>query len=151
VWRQIAQQLFGIAADAITVNLAEFDLTFRVEDGTTAQCEARAFGHHTKAATDGASRVAGHRLSNLADGVGRVMPGFVGEMRVRRDSIDFHPQCLERVIVICEITQFSWTNEGEVGQVEKHDGPLAFQIGITDRKKFAIVISRGIERLNTGV
>jgi hypothetical protein len=53
--------------------------------------------------------------------------------------------------VICEVTQFCWANEGEVGRVEKYDGPLAFQIGITDRKKFAIVISRGIERLNTGV
>lgn len=83
VWRHIAQRLFGIAADAIIVNLAEFDLTFRVDDKSTAQCEARAFGHHTKAATDGASRVAEHRVSNLADGVGRVMPCIVGEMRVR--------------------------------------------------------------------
>lgn len=70
VWRQIAQQLFGIAADAIIVNLAEFDLTFRVDDETTAQCQARAFGHDTKAATDGASRVAEQWVSNLADGVG---------------------------------------------------------------------------------
>lgn len=70
VWRQIAQQLFGIAADAITVNLAEFDLTFRFDDETTAQCEARAFGHHTKAATDDASRVPDHRIAKLADGVG---------------------------------------------------------------------------------
>lgn len=79
------------------------------------------------------------------------MPGFVGEMRVGRDSIDFHPQCLERVIVICEITQFGWTNDGEVGRVEKHDGPLAFQIGITNRNKFAIVRSGGVERLNSSV
>ena len=68
------------------------------------------------------------------------MPGFVGEMRVGRDSI-----------VICEVTQFGWTNEGEVGRVEKHDGPLVFQIGITNRNKFAIVISGGVERLNPGV
>ena len=49
-------------SDAIIVNFAEFDLTFWVDDESTAQCEARAFGHHTKAATDGASRVAGHRV-----------------------------------------------------------------------------------------
>jgi hypothetical protein len=53
--------------------------------------------------------------------------------------------------VICEVTQFGWTNEGEVGRVEKHDGPLVFQIGITNRNKFAIVISGGVERLNPGV
>jgi len=31
-----AQRLFGIAADAIIVNLAELDLTFRVDDKSTA-------------------------------------------------------------------------------------------------------------------
>jgi hypothetical protein len=47
------------------------------------QRQTSAFAYHTKAATDDASRVVKHRVSNLADGVGRVMLGFVGEMRVR--------------------------------------------------------------------
>jgi hypothetical protein len=79
------------------------------------------------------------------------MPGFVREMSVGRDSIDFHTQCLERVIVIGQVAQFRWANEGEIRWVEKNNRPLSLQIGIVDRDKFAIVISRGIEWLDTGV
>jgi hypothetical protein len=53
--------------------------------------------------------------------------------------------------VIGQVAQFRWANEGEIRWVEKNNRPLSLQIGIVDRDKFAIVISRGIEWLDTGV
>ena len=83
--------------------------------------EAGFFYHHLKVSGDRSGRIAQHRVTDLADGVGRVVPRLVRKMRVGRYRIDFNAERLEGVVVVGEVAEFGRADEGEVGRVEEHD------------------------------
>ena len=117
----LAQHFGGVTADAVVVDLAQLDLAFRVDDEGAAQGQSLFFNHHVEGAGDGAGGVANERVVHLADGVRGVVPGFVREVRVGADTVDFHAERLESVVVVGQIAEFRRANKGEVGGVEEHD------------------------------
>jgi hypothetical protein len=66
---------------------------------------------------------------DLADGLGGVVPGLVGEVGVGGHGVHLDAHLLELGVVVGQVAQFGGADEGEVGRVEEHHGPLAFQIG----------------------
>ena len=68
------------------------------------------------------------------------MPCFVAEMRVGRYRIDLNAHALQICILVGEIFQFGWADEGPVGGVEEKDGPFALYVGIRHFDKFACLI-----------
>src|SRR6266496_2213192 len=94
----LAQQLLGIAPDAVVVDLAELDLALGVDDERAPQREA---GVSPLADEDIEIRrqhlagVAEQRVLHLLDRRRDVLPGLVGEVRVGRDAVDLDAELLE--------------------------------------------------------
>jgi hypothetical protein len=63
-----------------------------VDDEGAAVGQALALAHDLEVAGDLAGGVAEHRVLDLADGVGRVVPGLVGEVGVGRHGVDLDAQ-----------------------------------------------------------
>ncbi len=76
------------------------------------------------------------------------MPGLVREMGIGRHTIHFDAHRLEGVVVVGQIAQFGRAHECEVGRIEHDDRPFAFQVGVRNVDKFAIVESGGFEWLD---
>src|SRR5690606_12492708 len=135
----LADQVLGGAADATVMDFHDLDLAFRVDDEGAAHGEAFFFDHHAEVAGDGAGGVTNHRELDLLDGLGRVVPSLVGEVRIRGDGIHFDAHLLQLVVVVGQVAQLGRADEGEVGRVEEHDGPLAAQVGVGDLNELAVV------------
>jgi hypothetical protein len=98
-----------------------------------------------------AGRVAEHRIPDLLDGVGSIVPGLVCEMRIRGYRVHFHADLLERLVFVSQVAQFGRADEGEVSRVEDDDRPFALQVGVGYGTKLAVVKSGGFERFDFGV
>jgi hypothetical protein len=70
-------------------------LPCRVDDEGAALGQAGFLDHHAEVAGECAGRVADHRVLDLADGLGRVVPGLVREVGVGRHAVDLDAQLLE--------------------------------------------------------
>ena len=79
------------------------------------------------------------------------MPGLVREVRIGGNGVALDAQLLEFRIDIGQIAQLGRADEGEVGWVEKDNGPLAFEVGVADRNELASVKSGGLEGFDFGV
>src|SRR3546814_7593278 len=80
-----------------------------------------------------------------------VVPGSVSKVSVGGNAVDFDTQLLEFSVVVGQVFQLGWANEGEVGRVEEHHGPLAFQVGVRNLAEFAVFESGSVERFNLAV
>ena len=79
------------------------------------------------------------------------MPGLVREMGIGGYTVDFNAQLLEFCVVIGKIPQFSRADEGKVGRVEKHNGPLAAQVVIGHFDKLSGMECGGFKRKHFGI
>src|SRR5690606_25366022 len=107
----LAQQLGRVAADTAGVDLDDLDLALRVDDEGAAVGQAGFLYHHAEVAGDGAGRVADQRVLDLADGLGGVVPGLVGEVGVGGHAVDFHAQLLELGVVVGQVAQLGRADE----------------------------------------
>jgi hypothetical protein len=147
----LAQQFLGVASDAVVVHFKQLDLALGADHEGAPQRQSFFFDHDAEVAGQRAGRVAHERVLDLPDRVRGVVPGFVREVRVGRDAVDFHAQRLEGVVVVGQVAQFGRADEGEVGRVEEEHAPLALERGFGDVDELAVVISRGLEGLDLGV
>ena len=79
------------------------------------------------------------------------MPGFVDEMGVGADRVDLHTEFLECLILLGHVFQLGGAYKGEVGRVEKEDGPFAEDIFVGDGLELSVVIGLNFEFRNVGV
>ncbi|MNR60135.1 hypothetical protein D3C85_1815510 [compost metagenome] len=79
------------------------------------------------------------------------MPGSVGKVGVGGNAVDLDAQLLERVVVVSQVFQLGRADEGEVGRVEEHHRPLAFQVCVRDFYEVAIFECVSFERFNLAV
>src|SRR5699024_10198148 len=122
------------------------DHALRVDHEGTTVSQASFFDHHVEVAGDQASRVADHRVVDLADFGGAVVPCLVGEVGVGGDRVDLNAQLLEFCVVVSQVAQLGRANEGEVGRVEEYYGPLAFQVGFGHVDELAVVVGGCFKR-----
>jgi len=144
----LAQQLHGVAADALGGDFHELDHAFGVDQEGAAVSQALAGAHHAEVVGDHARGVADHGVLDLADGRRGVVPGLVREVGVGRDRIDLHAELLELGVVVGQVLQLRRADEGEVGRVEEHHRPLALQVGVADLDELAALIGLGGEGKN---
>src|SRR4051812_7057623 len=123
----LAEQLHGVAADALGGDLHELDHALGVDQERAAAGEALAVAHDLEVVADDAGLVAEHRELDLADGVGGVVPGLVAEVGVGGDRVDLDAELLEGGVVVGQVAQLRRTDEGEVGRVEEDHRPLALE------------------------
>jgi hypothetical protein len=53
--------------------------------------------------------------------------------------------------MVGQVAQFGGADEGEVGRVEEHHRPFAFEVLVGDGDEFAVLVGIGFERLDGGV
>jgi hypothetical protein len=70
---------------------------------------------------------------------------------VGRYGVDLDAQRLEGRVVVGQVAQLGRADEGEVGRVEEHDGPLALEVVLGDGDELAVVEGGGLEGLDFGV
>lgn len=140
-----AQQFRGVAANAASIDFNDLDFALGVDHEGAALGQASFLNHHTKVASDGAGWVADHRVLDLADGVGAVVPGFVGEVGIGGDGVDLYAQFLEFRVVVRQVAQFGGADKGEVSRVEEEHRPLALKVRLGQVYKFALIVSLGTE------
>nr|GFC00299.1 hypothetical protein [Tanacetum cinerariifolium] len=70
------------------------------------------FDQNVEVAGDGQGWVADHGVLDFADRWRGVVPGSVSKVGVGRNGVDFHAQFLERVVVVSQVFQFGWADEG---------------------------------------
>ncbi|VXA78638.1 conserved hypothetical protein [Aeromonas salmonicida] len=147
----LAQQFQRVTTDATSVDFNDLDDALRVDNEGATVSQASFFDHDAEVAGDGAGRVTNHRILDLLDGVGSVVPRLVSEVGVGGDRVDLDAQLLEFGVVVSQVTQLGRANEGEVSRVEEHHGPLAFQVCVRHLNELAIVVGGGVERLDFSV
>ena len=147
----LAEQLDGVAADALGGDLDDLDDAVGVDHERAAVGEALTVAHDVEVAGDGAGGVAEHRVLDLADGVGGVVPRLVGEVGVGRDRVHLDAEALELLVVVGEVAELGGADEREVGRVEEDDGPLAGQVVARDGDELAVVEGGRFEGLDRGV
>ena len=79
------------------------------------------------------------------------MPRLVGEVGVGRDRVDLDAQALELGVAVSQVAQLGGADEGEVGRIEEHDGPLALEVGVAHLDELAVVERSCLEGLDLGV
>ena len=114
----LAQQFLGVAADAVVMHFHDLDLAVRIDDEGAAIGQALLLDQHLEIARQRRGRIADQRVLHFLDGVGGVVPGLVGEMRVGGYAVDFHAQFLEFGVVVGEVAEFGRADEGEIRGVE---------------------------------
>ena len=146
-----AEQLGGVATDTLRGDLDELDHPVGVDDEGAAVGQPFALAQDLEVARDHLGGVADHLEGDLGDGVGRLVPGLVGEVGVGGHAVDVDAERLELAVVVGEVAELGRADEGEVGRVEEHDGPAATQVGVGDRDELAVLVGGGGERLDLGV
>src|SRR5690606_2228831 len=99
----LAQQVLGVAADALGGDFDRLDDAVRIDHEGRTVSQALAFAHVLEVVGDHARRVTEHRVLDLADRLGGVVPGLVREVGVGRDAVDLHAQLLELVVVLHQV------------------------------------------------
>jgi hypothetical protein len=66
-------------------------------------------------------------------------------------AVDFDAQFLELSVVVSQVFQLGWANEGEVGWVEENDRPLAFQVSVRHFYEVAVFVCGSFERFYLAV
>ena len=118
------------------MDFANDDTAFRIDHESTALSKTGALDHDTEVTSHLTCRVAEHREFNLLDGFGRIVPGFVCEVCIGRNGINFAADLLELFIVVSQIFELGRANESEVSRVEENHGPFAFQVCVCDLFEF---------------
>src|SRR5471032_116647 len=116
----LAQQLGCVTTHAAIVQLNDFDLAFRVDHESATVSQACFFDQYVEVAGDGQGRVADHGVLDFADGWRSVVPGRVSKVGVGGNAVDLDAQLLEWSVVVGQVFQLGWANEGEVSRVEEH-------------------------------
>jgi hypothetical protein len=147
----LAEQLDRVAADALGGDLDGLDDAVGVDHERAAVGQALALAQDVEVLRDDRGRVGDHRVLDLADGVGGVVPRLVGEVRVGRHRVDLDPEPLELGVVVGQVTQLGRAHEGEVGGVEEHDGPRALEVRVAHLDELAVAERGGLEGLDLGV
>src|SRR5690554_2368330 len=147
----LAQQVVCVTADAFSSDFHGLDNAIRIDQESSTVCQALAFTHNTEVVGDGASLVAYHVVLDLADGVGSIVPCFVGEVSVGRHGEHFNAQLLQLFVLVSYVAQLGRANEGEVSRVEEEDGPLAFNVCFGDFYKLALLECGSVERFDFAV
>ncbi len=93
-----AQQFGGIAADAAGVHLVRLDAALGVDDESAALGLAGAIDQNLEIARKRLRRVGEHRVVDLADGLGFLVPRHVDELGVAGDGIHFATGGFELVV-----------------------------------------------------
>jgi hypothetical protein len=146
-----AQQIGGIATDALGRDLESLDHALRIDDERAAIGQTLCFAHDFEVAGDVAGRVTDHRVLDLADGFRRVVPRLVGEVRISRHRIDFDAKLLEFSVMVGHVAQLGRADEGEVGRIEKEHGPLVLDVRVGHLDELAVLVGTGFERLDGGI
>src|SRR5690606_42076138 len=89
---------------------------FRSEGRAVGQ--ALALAHVLEVVGDHAGRVADHRVLDLADRLGGVVPGLVREVGVGGHAVDLDAALMDLVVIVGQVHELRRTTEGEVGRVE---------------------------------
>ena len=74
------------------------------------------------------------------------MPGHVREVAVGGNRVDFATELFEGVVVVSEVFEFGRADEGEVGRVEEHHGPLAFEFLVGDLNEVVVEVGLCLKR-----
>jgi hypothetical protein len=75
----------------------------------------------------------------------------VGKVGVGGNAVDLYAEFLEGSVVVSQVFQLGWANEGEVGWVEEYDRPLAFQVSVRDLNEVAVFERGSFERFYLAV
>ena len=144
----LADEFGRVAADAFASDFHDLDHAVRVDHEGGAVGKAH-FTKYAEVVRQGVGLVAEEGELQLADLVGRVVPGLVAEVGVGRHTVDFDAQRLERIVLLTEIFEFGRADEREVGRIEEEHGPLAFDVLFGDVEEILARLECGVaERLD---
>ena len=86
------------------------------------------------------SGIGKHRIIDLLNLVGSVVPSLVDKMRVARDRINLATNLLKFVVLAGKVLKLRRADKREVGGVEEKDAPLAEHVLLADGMKLAVLI-----------
>ncbi len=139
-----AEEFVRITTDISGNDFVGNDFAFRVDDEGAAFRETGVFDQNVKRAGECRGRVGEHRILNFLNRLGRVVPGFVNEVRVAGNRVDFAADFLEFFVFVREVFEFRRANEGEVCRVEEEHAPLAEHVFLGDGYEAVILV--GLDR-----
>ena len=132
------------------MDFANDDTAFGIDHESTALSKAGAFDHDAEVTSHLTCRIAEHREFDFLDGFGGIVPGFVREVCVGGNGINFAADLFELSIVISEVFKLRRADEREVGRLEENHGPFAFQVCVCDFFEFEALEGLNAEGLKLG-
>lgn len=140
-----ANQFIGVAADAVVVDLSDFDLQLWIDDERATVRHAGVFDVHAEHARQVRGWVGQHWIGDLFDRIRRVVPRFVGEVRIGANRVHFNAHFFELCVLACHITEFGWANKREVCWVEEEHRPLTLEVILGNREEFFVLVCLNFE------
>lgn len=128
----LAKQLVRIAADIACAHFVQYDFALWIDDKSTSFCETGVFDVDIQLLRQFTSRVADHRILDLADCLRRFMPCFVNKVGITGNRINFTSDSLEISILALQVFKLGRAHKGEVRRIEEEHAPLAEKILIGD-------------------
>ena len=127
-----AQKLGGVAADVAGVHLVAHDAALGVHDEAAALGHALVLDVHVEDVGELVRGVGQHRVRQVLDVLGRIVPRLVREMRVARHGVDLAIGGLELVVKRGQVLQLRRAHEREVRRVEEEHAPVAQHVVLRD-------------------
>src|SRR5215468_5186212 len=120
---ELPHHLVDVPAEVVEVHLHVQELAFGVDDERTSEVEPRALVVDAEHPRHLACGIGPHLVPHVGQLLLAALPGEVGELRVgaHGDDVTAHP--LEPLVLLCQSSELSRSDECEVRGVEEEDGP----------------------------
>ena len=115
----LSQEFVDISAQVVEIGFRIQEGAFGIDDEGSSKVEASFFIIHAEQAGYLTSRVRPHRILDLLQHFFISLPSKVDELGIGADSDHFSVQFPEFFILLCQSSEFSGSNEGKIGGVEK--------------------------------
>src|SRR5699024_6746303 len=110
----LADQLGSVAAETLAGRLEVLADAVRVDQDGRAVGLADALAHVLEVAGQVAVGVADHRVVDLADLLGGLVPRLVHEVGVGGDTVNLDAHLLQLLVVVCDVAELGRADEGQV-------------------------------------
>ena len=89
-----------------------------------------------------------HRIGDLPDAIGLVVPRLVDEVGVRGDRVDLAARLLEVGILVLQVLELRGADEGKVRGIKEENTPLPKNIRLRDGLELTVMVRLNLEIAN---
>ena len=137
----LAHEFVGVTTDVVVVDLDDLHEAFGIHNECAAISHSVFLDHHAECAGQQTGGIGKHRILDLLDSLGSVVPSLMYEVGVSAYREHLNAHILELGIFALKVFELSGAYECEVGGIEEEYGPLAFDVFVGNFFELTVMVS----------